>query len=751
MTITALPTPPTRSDPTNFSTRADEFLGALPNFATEANALSAEMNGLVMGISDDVNAAANSASAAALSALAAETSEDSAAAVLNFKGAWSNLTGALNVPSTVSHIGRVWMLLNNLANVTTSVPGTDTANWLAVFTPKKPDIKPSLSVDWTLKPTAAALTAAGWTVTRTGEITSFGMPVKAAENLFVRSQDLTNSGSWAASASAVSAVTDETGLVGVTLVADATSINHGLYQTTTNTNIGSANYRVRFLCKAAGYTKCAIGDLSQSRAGAAFDLNTGATIGTGSGAGYVSHSITAHPLGSGLYWCELVMTSVAAGTTWRPIVTGYPDAGATLGGAGALFTGDGTSGIEVYAAQLQQGFDGDYIPTTDAPIALYEPQLVTTVANELAYQHDANCECIGLVQYPGDTNLILQSQNFGTSWTATGLSVVQSKRMWAGNVPFWRLARTDTTSARSATQSVSGSWTAGTKLTLTVALLGDRWSNGTSLSLGVRDQTNASWGAAGTAEPVIISGPGSIVTDTGRRCIVTGLSFDTPTLVRIANTMDLTTTSVGVYFYPGSAGSTTLGAAILATRVHLSASPRLMPYIPTTTAAVTRGRQTLTFGGSAFAAASNPAQGTLLVKASVEDLSFDVTKYLVTLQTGTTITSPNRLAIASNSATAQMQAFNSAFGVTQASDTNIGLISATPQTIAYSFANNAFTPAMNGVVDTTDTAGIAPVVDKLLIGWDTSLDGAYLIQRTELYPRAMTSAELSAITAQGVL
>ena len=41
MPMTALPTPPQRSDPTNFATRADAFMSALPTFATEATALEA--------------------------------------------------------------------------------------------------------------------------------------------------------------------------------------------------------------------------------------------------------------------------------------------------------------------------------------------------------------------------------------------------------------------------------------------------------------------------------------------------------------------------------------------------------------------------------------------------------------------------------------------------------------------------------------------------------------------------------------
>lgn len=62
MPITALPTPPSRNDPTNFATRADAFLGALPTFATEANALASDVNA-------DEAAAAASAAAAAQSAI----------------------------------------------------------------------------------------------------------------------------------------------------------------------------------------------------------------------------------------------------------------------------------------------------------------------------------------------------------------------------------------------------------------------------------------------------------------------------------------------------------------------------------------------------------------------------------------------------------------------------------------------------------------------------------------------------------
>lgn len=45
--ISALPTPPSRLSPEDFAARGDEFLGALPQFAAQANALAASLNELV--------------------------------------------------------------------------------------------------------------------------------------------------------------------------------------------------------------------------------------------------------------------------------------------------------------------------------------------------------------------------------------------------------------------------------------------------------------------------------------------------------------------------------------------------------------------------------------------------------------------------------------------------------------------------------------------------------------------------------
>lgn len=127
-TITALPTPPSSSDPVNFNSRADGFLGALPVFVTETNTVAGEVQANATDAAGSAASSSAQAVDAAASASAAAASANTAALTANFKGAWAGLTGALAKPAAVLHNGAYWLLLNNLANVTTSQPGV-TADW----------------------------------------------------------------------------------------------------------------------------------------------------------------------------------------------------------------------------------------------------------------------------------------------------------------------------------------------------------------------------------------------------------------------------------------------------------------------------------------------------------------------------------------------------------------------------------------------------------------------------------------------
>lgn len=223
------------------------------------------------------------------------------------------------------------------------------------------------------------------------------------------------------------------------------------------------------------------------------------------------------------------------------------------------------------------------------------------------------------------------------------------------------------------------------------------------------------------------------------------MSYDTPTVIRVTRTYRAADTGLDVRIYPGSSTSTTLGAAILATRVHLSASQRYMPYIPTTTAAVTRGAQSIVLGGSAFAAVNNPVEGTLLARASVEDVVFP------SGYTAASLTYDNsasfRHFVGNFGATSDVLGYTTNRAAPQAAPTvtSVGW-GASQVTAAYSYTTNNFQLAAGGVLSTLDTSGSVPVVNQL-----STPTWVGLLQRTELYPRAMTSAELAAITTPGVL
>lgn len=69
--ITTLPAAPSRQDPANFADEADAFLGALPTFGTQANALASYVDGVAAAVDTDATNAAASAEAAAASETAA--------------------------------------------------------------------------------------------------------------------------------------------------------------------------------------------------------------------------------------------------------------------------------------------------------------------------------------------------------------------------------------------------------------------------------------------------------------------------------------------------------------------------------------------------------------------------------------------------------------------------------------------------------------------------------------------------------
>lgn len=125
---TPIPVPPTPTVPVypalgspNFNQEAYDYATAMPGVSTALGAL-AENAATNAQISHDNTITAIQASQAA------QDARDAAQGAANFKGLWSSLSGPLNKPASVKHNNRIWLLLNNLPDVTASEPGVS-SDW----------------------------------------------------------------------------------------------------------------------------------------------------------------------------------------------------------------------------------------------------------------------------------------------------------------------------------------------------------------------------------------------------------------------------------------------------------------------------------------------------------------------------------------------------------------------------------------------------------------------------------------------
>lgn len=127
-TISPLPSAPSRStDPTNFSTEADAFIGALPTLVTQTNAMGAYLDGVAAAADADAAAAAISASSAADSAIAADNAANASAFTANVTP-WTSGTTYAAGAAVYSLINfQTYRRISSGAGTTD--PSLDAANW----------------------------------------------------------------------------------------------------------------------------------------------------------------------------------------------------------------------------------------------------------------------------------------------------------------------------------------------------------------------------------------------------------------------------------------------------------------------------------------------------------------------------------------------------------------------------------------------------------------------------------------------
>jgi len=266
-----------------------------------------------------------------------------------------------------------------------------------------------------------------------------------------------------------------------------------------------------------------------------------------------------------------VIGSVAAGTNYFSITTA---AGATA------------RTIYATAAQLEQSSTvGEYVKTT------------STINSAARFDHDpVTGESLGLLVEESRTNLLLQSEDFSTTWTPINTTVSTNQTVAPdGLTTADKIVETATTTEHNIRQDTA-SQSAGTYTISIFAKAGER-SNLQFVSTGVLGGFRANFDLAnGVLGSVDVQLTASIRPYPGGwyRCIVTATS-STSGALRAQWNIVTSSTAARVESY---AGDITKGLYLWGAQLEAGSFPT--SYIPTTSSTVTRAADVASISGSNF-------------------------------------------------------------------------------------------------------------------------------------------------------
>jgi len=121
--------PNNNMDEATFNVTAENFTTQMAPWGGDVKAVAESAKTNAEYSNQRANDSNTSAETAAARLVDVQTAANGAFAAANYKGEWSTLTGTLNVPATVTHLGRLWYLKLNLANVTTQAPALGSTYW----------------------------------------------------------------------------------------------------------------------------------------------------------------------------------------------------------------------------------------------------------------------------------------------------------------------------------------------------------------------------------------------------------------------------------------------------------------------------------------------------------------------------------------------------------------------------------------------------------------------------------------------
>jgi hypothetical protein len=379
---------------------------------------------------------------------------------------------------------------------------------------------------------------------------------------------------------------------------------------------------------------------------------------------------------------------------------------------------------------------GEYIPTT------------STINSAPRFDHNPTTgESLGLLVEEARTNLLLQSNGFGTTWTNTNSSeTAASGTAPDGTDTAWEFKDTADGSAVAHRLDQTVSFTSGVSYTLSIyAKVGSiegihfLFASG---AFGVDTRINFDL-SLGTASVFAGTATASI-TNSGNgwyRCVATATASSTASAVIQLRTMKVVSGTLSS-FYQGDGTGTIL---IWGAQLEVGAFPT--SYIPTTTATVTRSADTCSISGSNFSAWYRQDEGTVFGSyKGIANIEGGGTRRLVEI--GVSGAATNRMILGYNS-TAAGRFLVVVSSSTQA-DQSASATQGSQVSSAASYKTDDFIIASNSVLSAGDTSGTVPIVSAMAIGNDftsgsaSSLNGT--IRRITYWPTRLPNSTIQSIT-----
>jgi hypothetical protein len=545
--------------------------------------------------------------------------------------------------------------------------------------------------------------------------TSAGALAWSPHNLCIQSQTVDNA-SWTKNRVAVTAnavVAPDGTTTGDFVKEDATAANTHFATVTAFATVAGAAYTFSAYIKQGVGTRWSAIASNIASTGLYFNPNTGA-LGTAE-AGIIDSGVV--DAGSG--WYRVWFTALATGATHT--FSYY----ITEADNDALFSGDNTSGIYVWGAQVNRGYE-------------ITAHLATTTAALYGLGIDYSGGSYGLLVEPAATNLALQSQDLATTWTNTNTTettnsttapdgTTTADTLTASSTTDCRIAQTTAARTDNAAHTTSVYAKKGTSNYLIIV------DNYIADGTGSGAWFNLNTGAVGTKQANVTT---STITDVGNgwyRCTITGTNTSSTTQAITLYVADADN-SLGV----------TNGNTIYLWGAQCEVGTVATSHIPTFAATVTRAKDLIDSPNSIFPIGATEQS----IFVWMTDLGTANGKTLVAIgdgagasyDTGVIYKSTTGPSVKSGSYTA---------GATQADFTIGNITVGTAFKVAARYKANDFHAAVGGTLSAApDTSGTYPsgmIEARLGFPSDENPWGRYF--HIVALPRAYSNAELQSETA----